>query len=128
MYNIIYMSSSNSNSNSNSNTDSAVSDGLEAYGKVKATISVIVSIVFALIFMYIGWVAYRSNKQNMNVGKKKSNPILLCGVGLAILVGGVLYYRYVMSNKYAAIQNAVGYNSFGYNPFGYNSGLLNMRL
>jgi len=126
MYNIIYMSSSNSSSSSN--TDSVVSDGLEAYGKAKATISVIVSIVFAVIFMCIGWAAYRSNKQNVNVGKKTGNPILLCGIGIAILVGGVLYYRYVMSNKYAAIENAVGYNRFGYNPYGYNSGLVNIRL
>lgn len=121
MYNIIYIYMSSSN------TDSIVSDGLEAYGKAKATISVIVSIVFAVIFMCIGWAAYRSNKQNVNVGKK-SNPILLCGIGLAFLVGGVLYYRYVMSNRYAAIENAVGYNPIGYNPYGYNSGLVNIRL
>jgi hypothetical protein len=125
MYSIIYMSSSS--------IDSAVSDGLEAYGKVKATISVIISIVFAVILMCIGWSAYNSKKQNVNNKKNTGNPILLCGIGIAILVGGILYYRYIMSNKYAAIENAVGYNRFGYNPFGYmpygvNRGLLNIRF
>ena len=139
-------------------------DGVVTYGRIKESISFIISIIIAVILMIIAiftfianinkppisyngiiksinscdntncyvTVEYYDNKLKKNVtlntianlnvhtgdsfkintGGEKS-AYVLGGISLAIIIISILYYKYVMSNKYGAILNALP--SFRYN-------------
>jgi flagellar basal body-associated protein FliL len=152
-----------SSSNTSSNISETVTDTLVAYGRIRATISLVVSIVFAVVLMISAYLAYNSkititntvnahvvkktctsgntcnlvvqynidgrniqanttgpsttqigdtinlNLSNSNVNTKPQNnkktAFVMCSVALVLLSGGIVYYRFVMKNKYAAISN-----------------------
>jgi len=61
-----------------------------------------------------------------NVKKSKSTPFILVGISVLLIGGGVMYYRYIMNNKYAAVQNAFS-SSYSVYPYG-NRGLLSITI
>lgn len=154
MLHIIYMSSSG--------TDSSIVDSMVAYGRVKATIGLISSIVMAVILLYSAYLASKGTgiqtstqitghvvkkeiceKNNNNcqlvveytvngarqlvnttgpsttqigdtitvdnssiVKKSKNAPYVFVCISILLLGGGIMYYKFVMKNKYVAVYNA----------------------
>lgn len=168
-----------------SSKDSAIVDSLATYGRVKATIGLVSSIVIAVILLCSAYLAFKGKivennlpviahvvkKENCNaygqcvlvveylidgrrqlqniVGsntaqigdtvninvaggttkKSKINPFVLVGISVLLLGGGIMYYIYVMKNKYAAVNNALSTSYNSYSPFNpYNRGLLSINL
>jgi hypothetical protein len=148
---------------SSSSTDSVIVDSMATYGRVKATIGLVSSIVIAVILLCSALAATKGtvvqtstpitghvvkkdmcaknnvqchlvveytvngarqlintsgpsttqigdtitvNSVNSSVKKSKSAPFVLVGVSVLLLGGGIMYYRFVMRNKYAAVYNA----------------------
>ena len=166
---------------SSSGIDSTIVDNMATYGRVKATIGLISSIVMAVVLLCSAYLATKGtvvqtstpivghvvkkemcelnnnqcklvveytingarqhvnttgpsttqigdtitvNNTNSTVKKSKSAPFILVGVSVLLLGGGIMYYRYIMKNKYAAVQNAI---SSSYNPY-VNRGLISINL
>lgn len=106
-------------------TELPVEDGIATYGRVKATISFVISCVFATCLIGGSILSFTSNNRDPN--QSKLVPVGLGVLGCLILICGIAYLIFVMTNKHAAIDSALSSQRSYNRDYGYNPGI-NIRL